>query len=63
MQHYPPVEAEDFILDCDCGEKMVIFGQVEEWLPRHPIFRCNCGEKLTFSDDAKEECYASFKAS
>jgi hypothetical protein len=42
---------------------MVIFGQVEDWLPRDPVFRCNCGEGLTFSDHTKAEYYASFKAS
>jgi hypothetical protein len=42
---------------------MVIFGRVEDWLPRNPVFRCNCGEGLTFSEDAKEEYYASLKVS
>ncbi len=55
---------ESFVLACGCcGEKMIIFGRVEDWLPLNPIFRCNCGEKLTFSEDAKEEYYASLKAS
>ena len=47
------------LLHCGWGEKMVIFGRVEDWLPRNPVFRCNCGEKLTFSDDAKGEYYGS----
>jgi hypothetical protein len=55
--------AESFVLDCRCGEKMVIFGRVADWLPRNPVFRCNCGEGLTFSDGAKEEYYVSLKAS
>ena len=55
--------AEHFVLDCGCGEKMVIFGQVEDWLPRDPVFRCACGEGLAFSEDAKKEYYASLKAS
>jgi hypothetical protein len=55
--------AEHFVLDCGCGEKMVVFGQLEDWLPREPIFRCACGEELTFSDDLKERYWASSKAS
>jgi hypothetical protein len=50
-------------LDCGCGEKVVIFGKVGDWLPRDPVFRCACGEGLTFSEDAKKEYYASLKAS
>ncbi len=53
---------ESLVLDCNCGEKMDIFGRVEDWLPRDPVFRCDCGEMFTFSDDAKEEYYASLKA-
>jgi hypothetical protein len=55
--------AECFVLDCCCGEKMVIFGPVGDWLPRDPVFRCACGEEITFSEDAKEAYYASSKAS
>ncbi len=55
--------AESFVLDCCCGEKVVIFGEVEDWLPRDPVFRCNCGGELTFSENTKEEYYASLKES
>jgi hypothetical protein len=53
---------KSFVLDCSCGEKLVIFGRVEDWLPLNPVFRCNCGEKLTFDEEAKEEYYASLEA-
>jgi len=49
---------ESLVLACSCGEKTIIFGRVEDWLPRDPVFRCVCGEEITFSDDAKEEYYA-----
>ena len=63
MQHDPHAE-KSFVLSCECGEKMVVFGQLEDWLPRNPIFMCNCGEKLTFSaDDAKEEHYETLRVS
>jgi hypothetical protein len=61
MQHDP--HARRVVLDCGCGEKMVIFGRVEDWLPRDPVFRCACGERLTFSEDAKERYYTSLSAS
>ena len=54
---------KSLVLDCGCGEKLVIFGQLEDWLSRNPVFRCACGEGLTFSDDAKEEFYVSSRAS
>ena len=59
----PDLSAEKIFLDCWCGEKMVILGRVEDWLPRNPVFRCNCGEKVIFSDNAKEEYWSSLKAS
>jgi len=58
MQLDPHTE-KNFVLDCGCGGKMVIFGWIEDWLPRNPIFRCACGEGLTFSEDVKEEYYVS----
>jgi hypothetical protein len=63
MQQPDPHVEKSFALDCSCGEKMVIFGNVKDWLPRNPIFRCNCGERYTFSDRVKEEYYASLVAS
>ena len=59
----PDLSAESIFLDCRCGEKMVILGRVEDWLPRNPVFRCDCGEKVTFSDNAKGEYRVSLKAS
>jgi hypothetical protein len=55
--------AESFVLECCCGEKMVIFGRVGDWLPRNPVFRCDCGEEVAFSEDIKEEYSTSLKAS
>jgi hypothetical protein len=62
MQHDPPAE-KSFVLDCSCGEKLAIFGRVEDWLPRNPVFMCTCGERLTVSDNAKEEHYATLRVS
>ncbi len=54
---------ESLVLECGCGETVVIFGQVGDWLSRDPVFRCECGEGLTISDSDKEEYYASREAS
>ncbi len=62
MQLNRPDEKK-LVLGCSCGEKVVIFGRIEDWIPRDPVFRCACGEGLTFSDNAKAKYYASFKAS
>jgi hypothetical protein len=56
-------QSKQLALHCRCGEKVVIFGKVGDWLPRDPVFRCACGEGLAFSEDAKKEYYASLKAS
>ena len=62
MQHDPPAE-KSFVLSCECGEKLAIFGRVEDWLPRNPVFMCTCRERLTVSYDAKEEHYATLRVS
>jgi hypothetical protein len=38
-----------FVIECVCGEKLVVLGREEEWRSRNPIFRCECGENLTLS--------------
>ena len=62
MQYDPHAE-KSFVLSCECGEKLAIFGRVEDWLPRNPVFMCTCGERLTVSNDAKEEHYATLRVS
>jgi hypothetical protein len=57
MRH--TLQTESLVLDCSCGEKLIILGRLEDWLARDPVFRCVCGGGLTFSDDAKEEYYES----
>ncbi len=36
-----------FVIECICGEKLVVSGREEEWHSRNPIFKCECGEHLT----------------
>jgi hypothetical protein len=48
---------ERTILECECKEKLVIFGSEHDWRSRNPVFRCKCGEKLTLANkyDGEEE--------
>lgn len=59
----PDPHARGLVLDCACGEKTVILGRVEDWLPREPVFKCACGEGLTFSEETEAQYRASLKAS
>ena len=47
--------SEYVILECECGERMVILGGEEDWRSRNAIFKCGCGDKLTFADSLDEE--------
>ena len=47
--------SEHIILECECGERMVILGGEEDWRSRNVIFKCGCGDKLTFADSLDEE--------
>ena len=55
MQFVARAEKKSLVLDCGCGEKLVIFGRLEDWLPRNPVFRCECGQNLTLEDRAGED--------
>ena len=46
---------EHIILECECGERMVILGGEEDWRSRNAIFKCGCGDKLTLADRLNEE--------
>jgi hypothetical protein len=43
-------EPEHSTLGCECGERIVVFGLVEDWRSRRAVFRCECGEKITLED-------------
>lgn len=46
---------ESIVLDCRCGEKLILLGREDDWRSRNAIFRCHCGEKLTLEDRIGEE--------
>lgn len=35
------------IIECVCGERLVLLGLEEDWRSRDAVFGCQCGEKLT----------------
>jgi hypothetical protein len=42
------------VLECECGEQLVIFGVEDDWRSRHAIFKCECGQKLSLGTPADE---------
>lgn len=42
--------SESIVLDCQCGEKVILLGKEDDWDSREAIFRCYCGENLTLDD-------------
>jgi hypothetical protein len=53
MRHDPC--SERIVIECGCGEKMVIVGREDDWRSRNPVFRCECGEKFTLAGDTSVE--------
>lgn len=47
--------SETVILDCPCGDKLILLGREDDWRSRNAIFQCHCGEKLTLDDRISEE--------
>jgi hypothetical protein len=48
--------SERIILECDCGERLVLLGLEEDWYSElRTLFECECGEKLTLADRLDEE--------
>lgn len=46
---------ERIILDCWCGEKLILLGEEHDWRSRNAIFRCYCGQNLTLDNRIDEE--------
>ena len=50
--------SERIVLECGCGERMVLLGFEEDWRSRRAIFKCECGQKLTLDDRVDEGALA-----
>jgi len=46
---------ESVVLDCRCGEKLILLGRETVWRLRNAIFRCCCEENLTLDERTDEE--------
>ena len=47
------------ILECGCGERLVLLGLEEDWRSEQRMeFECSCGKGLTFSDRLNEDVLA-----
>jgi hypothetical protein len=47
------------VLECKCGEKLVLLGSEDDWRSRHAIFKCECGQNLTLDHRVDEEALAA----
>jgi hypothetical protein len=50
--------SKHIILECECGERLVLFGFEDDWRSRRAIFKCECGQKLTLDDRSEKETLA-----
>ena len=47
--------SESIVLNCRCGEELILLGRADDWRSRNAIFRCCCGENLTLEERTDEE--------
>lgn len=47
--------SERILLECDCGEKIVLLGMEDDWSAEDDVFECECGREVTLSDRADDE--------
>jgi len=52
--HYVPCSGR-IVLECGCGEKLVLLGLEDDWYSERTAFECECGEELILADRADEE--------
>ena len=47
--------SERIVLECDCGENIVLLGMEDDWDARDDVFDCECGRKVSLADRADDE--------
>ena len=50
--------SERIVLECKCGERLILFGLEEDWRSERTTFECECGESLTLANRPAEEALA-----
>ena len=50
------------ILECGCGERLILLGSKEDWLAEQRTnFECQCGQSLTLADRLDEDVVQEFR--
>lgn len=47
--------SEEMVLECSCGEQIILLGTEDDWRSRRAIFKCTCGQRITLDDHVDEE--------
>jgi hypothetical protein len=48
--------SERVILECECGERLVLLGLEEDWYSEgRTTFECECGRRITLADRVEED--------
>ncbi len=48
--------SERVVLECGCGERLVLLGLEEDWYSEgRTAFECECGRRITLADRVDEE--------
>ena len=56
MRHYSEQESERIVLECQCGDMVILLGREEDWRSEgHTIFECECEERLSIADNCVGE--------
>ena len=47
--------SDQIVLQCRCGEVLILLGLEEDWHSERTVFKCQCGQGLTLADRLAEE--------
>ena len=47
--------SERMVLECDCGEMIVLLGMQDDWSAQENGFECECGRRVTLADRVDDE--------
>jgi hypothetical protein len=52
------VFSDRIVLECRCGETLILLGLEEDWRSERADFECQCGTNLTLANRSNEEAMA-----
>jgi hypothetical protein len=50
--------SDRIVLECRCGESLILLGLEEDWHSERADFECRCGTSLTLANRSNEEVMA-----